>query len=134
MRIHLGWLTFLLAVAFAACLVATLILNSWFGFPNGRAALGFFGFGIPTVVVGVATAALWDGHKSLQKLLGWTGTMAGIICGVAVLLLVAGWVLSEGTEPVVGPIIGRLLGFGITALVCGAFGIVLLFEAEGKSI
>ncbi len=134
MRTHLGWLTFLLTVAFAACLVATLILNSWFGFPNDRAVLAFFGFGIPTMVVGGATAMLWDGHESLQKLLGWTGTMAGIICGVAVLLLVAGWVLSERPELVVGPIIGHLLGFGVTALVCGAFGIAMLYKAEGKSI
>jgi hypothetical protein len=133
MRIFLGWLTFLLAVAFAACLVAALILNSWFGFANGRTVLGFFGFGIPTVVIGGATAALWDGHKSLQKLLGWAGTMAGIVCAVAVLLLVAGLVLSERPEPVVGATIGRFLGFGVTALICGAFGIALLFEAEGKS-
>ena len=132
MRILLGWLTFLLAVAFAACLVATLILNSWYGFPNVRAAIGFGGFGIPTMVVGGASAALWDGHRSLQKLLGWTGTMAGIICGVAVLLLVAGWVLSESTEPAGGRIIGRLLGFGVAGLVCGGFGIAMLFVAEGK--
>ena len=134
MRTHLGWLTFLLAVAFATCQVATLILNSWFGFPNGRGVLAFFGFGIPTMVVGGATAALWDGHKSLQKLLGWAGTMAGIVCGLAVLLLVAGWVLSETPEPAVGPLIGRLLGFGVTGLVCGSFGIAMLFVAEGKTL
>jgi len=95
--------------------------------------MGFFGFGIPTMAVGAATALLWDGHTWLLKLLGWTGTMAGIVCGVAVLLLVAGCVFSQGTEPTVWPY-GRILGFSLTALVCGGFGISMLFSAEGKSI
>lgn len=133
-RTHLGWLTFLLALAFATCLVATLILNSWFGFLNVRSVLGFFGFGIPTVIAGVATAKLWDGRRSLLNLLGWAGTMAGIVSGVAVLLLVAGWVLSKQAEPAVGPLIWRVLGFGICGLACGGFGIVTLFQAEGKSL
>ena len=133
-RTLLGWLTFLLAIAFATALIGTLILNSWFGFPNVRGVLGFFGFGIPTIVVGGATAALWDGSKSLHKLLGWAGTMTGIVCAVAVLLLVGGWLLSERPESIFGPVLGRFPGFGVTALVCGGFGIAMLIEAEGKKI
>lgn len=132
MKVHLGWLTFILAVAFATCLVATLILNSWFAFPADRTLLGFFGFGIPTLVAGGATAALWDGRKPLQNLLGWAGTMTGIVCGVAVLLLVGQRVFSETPPTTVGTLIWHVLGFAVSASFCGGFGIATLFEAEGS--
>jgi len=132
-RAHLGWLMFMLALAFATCLVAVLILNTWFGFPAARTVMGFFGFGIPTMAAGGATAMLWDGRRPLQNILGWAGTMTGIVCGVAVLLLVGGWVLSDRAEPVVGSLIWRLLGFGVCGLVCGGFGIGVLFLAEEET-
>jgi hypothetical protein len=134
MRAHLGWLTFLLAAAFATCLVATLILNTWFGFPGSKCVIGFFAFGIPTMITGGATATLWDGSKSLQTLLGWAGTMTAIVCGVAVLLLVGAWIFSETVQPEVGPLVWRLVGFGVCGIACGGFGIAVLFQAEGKSI
>lgn len=135
MRAHLGWLTFLLAVAFAFCLIGTLVLNAWFDFPNQRAVRGFFAFGIPTMVIGAATALLWDGHKALQKFLGWAGTMAGLICAAAVLVLVVRWVLAEGLQPEVGlwVMLSRLGAFSATALVCGGFGIETLYSAEGRN-
>ena len=125
----LGWLTFLLALAFETCLVLALILNTWFGFPSEKTVLGYFGFGVPSMVMGGATAALWKGQKSLQNLLGWASTMTGLVCGVAVLLLVADRVFSEA-QSVVGPLIWRLVAFGVAGLVCGCFGITLLFHVE----
>jgi hypothetical protein len=122
----------MLAVAFATCMVGILILNTWYNFPAGKSAIGFFAFGFPTVGAGGATAMLWDGRRSLQTLLGWAGTMTGIVCGVAVLVLVGGWVLSETAEPAVGSLIWHLLAFGSCAVVCGGFGITILFQAEGK--
>ena len=132
MRTHLGWLTFLLALAFGACLVAALILNTWFGFPGERTVLGFFGFGVPTMITGGATAALWEGRKSLQNLLGWASTITGLVCGAAVLLLVADRVFSD-VQSVIGPLIWRLAAFGIAGLVCGGFGIDLLVQAEANT-
>jgi hypothetical protein len=123
----------LLAAAFAVCLVGTLALNTWRSFPVQRTVIGFFGFGIPTIAAGAATAALWDGHKALQSLLGWAGTMIGIVCGIAVLLLVGGWVFSDDVAPVVGPLIWRLVAFAVCGFVCGTFGIAMLFQAEAKA-
>ena len=74
LRIHLGWLTFVLAVAFVTCLLATLTFNAWLQVSDGRAIIAFFAFGIPTMIAGGATGRLWDGQQSLQTLLGWAGT------------------------------------------------------------
>lgn len=130
MRDHLGWLAFILATAFAICLMGTLILNSWFGFSGQKCAIGFFGFGIPTMIVGRATASLWEDKKDLQQLLGWAATMVALVCGVSVLVLVGGWVLSDRAGVAAGPLLARLIGFGVTGLVCGRFGIARLFKAE----
>lgn len=90
--------------------MGTLILNSWFGFSNGKCVIGFFSFGISTMIVGGATASLWADKKDLQQLLGW--------------------VLSDRAGRAVGPLLARLIGFGVTGLVCGRFGIARLFKAE----
>lgn len=133
MRVHLGWLTFLLGVAFVLCLFFILIWNAWFGFPNQRALLGFFAFGVPAMVITLATAALWDGHKALEKLLGWVATMAGIAAAIAVLALVIGWVISEQPNMPGMLVLSRLLGFGTAAVMSGAFGIQMLYKAEDKT-
>jgi hypothetical protein len=90
-RTQLGWLSFLLAKAFAGGLVLTLIGATWLGVEGRNGAIGFFGFGIPMIVADLGTAALWSGEKSLQKTLGWSSTVTGLVCGVARLFL---WALG----------------------------------------
>jgi peptidoglycan/LPS O-acetylase OafA/YrhL len=128
-RIHLGWLTFLLATAFAILLLLTLISSSWLELSINKGLYGFFGFGIPMIAVGAGAAELWSDDKPLKKLLGWTSTVTGILCGVAVLSLVADWVFFERTQPV----IGNLLGFATAGLVCGGFGIEILRGCESNA-
>lgn len=128
MRTHLGWFTYLLALAFAIGTLGTLSLNTWFGLPSDRAVAGFFGFGLSAVVGGAATSSLWENERSLQTLLGWAATMFGIACGVAVLLLVAGWVLKG--ESLAGPSVWRFLAFGVTGVASGAFGLATLPQPE----
>ena len=132
MRVQLGWFTFLLAVAFVTCLLATLTFKAWLHVSDTRAIVAFFAFGIPTMVAGGATGRLWQGQQSLQTVLGWASTMVGIVCGLAILVLVASWVFSDRGAVSTGPFIGRALGFGTCGLVCGGFGIRTLFRAEGK--
>ena len=139
MRAQLGWLTFLLAMGFAGGLVLTLIGTTWFSVSDGNGLIGFFGFGIPMIVAGLGTAALWSDQKPLQKTLGLASTLVGLVCGVALFILVAGWVLSDtkaNQPPAVGksePGVAHFFGFGIPMLICGGFGIAMLFESEGKS-
>jgi len=133
-RAFVGWLTFLLAMAFAVCLFGTLVKNTWFGLPNDRAVIGFFGFGVPMAMIGVATAFLWSGHKALEQILGWAGTMAGIAHAVAVLLLVAAHVMAESSNAATNASLTHFLAFGTAAVACGAFGITVLYQAEGKEL
>jgi len=135
MRAVLGWFTFLLTIAFATGLFVTL---ARFGTPMNAVVLGFVGFGIATIASCVATTALWAGFKRHEKLLGWTGTMAGILCGLVVLMGLAGVVFSPED---VGDSVNwwsvnwwllvRLIGLGVTAAVFGGYGISMLYKAEG---
>jgi hypothetical protein len=128
-RAQLGWLTFLLAVGFAGGLVLSLAGTAWFGNSGEKALIGFFGFGIPMIVNGLGTAALWSDEKRLLQALGWASTVIGVTCGVCLFMLVGGWVLGGDKAAV-----GQFFGFGIPMLVCGGFGIVILFESEGKRL
>jgi hypothetical protein len=132
-RTQLGWLSFLLAKAFAGALVLTLIGATWLGVESRNGAIGFFGFGIPMIVADLGTAALWSGEKSLQKTLGWSSTVTGLVCGVALFILVGTWVLADNQSTPPGNL-GHFLGFGTAMLVCGGFGISMLYEAEGKRL
>jgi len=131
-RILFGWLSFLLAAAFTGCLVFTLIITTWFGFPAWNGLAGFFGFGIPMVLAAFGAVVLSDDNAQLQKWLGWTSTTVGLACGVTLLILVAGWVMSDNRPNQPG--IAHFFGFGITMVSCGGFGIVTLFRSEGKKI
>jgi hypothetical protein len=144
-RAQLGWLTFVLAIIFAGGVVLTLIGTTWFAVSDNNGLIGFFGFGIPMIVAAQGTAALWSDQKPLQKTLGWASTLVGLVCGVALFILVAGWVLSESkaNRPLMSspsasvgksePNILHFLGFGFPMLMCGGFGIAMLFASEGKS-
>ena len=134
MRALVGWLTFLLAMAFAGCLLSTLVRNAWFSLPNENAVIGFFGFGVPMAAIGVGTAFLWHGYENLLKLLGWAATMIAIAHALAVLGLVAAWVWPEVTQPTGGTSLTRLLAFSVAAFMAGAFGIAMLYASEGKEI
>lgn len=144
MRAQLGCLTFLLAVGFAGAMLLCLVGNAWYGVDGEKAFIGFFGFGIPMIAAGVGAAALWLESKKLQRTLGWSSTVFGLVCGVCLFLLVAGWVglknspapSKTGGESAQArdsqPGILQFFGFGIPTLLCGGFGIVLLLESEGK--
>jgi hypothetical protein len=125
-RTQLGGLTFLLTIAFVGGLVVALIGATWFGLPRDNGLIGFFGFGIPMVVAGLGTAALWSGHKPLEKTLGWASALVGLVCGVALFILVAGWILTKESDT------GFLhfFAFAIPMLVCGSFGIAMLLKSE----
>ena len=133
MRTQLGWLSFLLAVIFAVGLVLSLIGATWFGVSGRSGLVGFFGFGIPMIITGLGASALWSDEKPLQKTLGWTSTVVGLTCGVALFILVAGWVLSDNQSYGPKGSIGHFFGFGTTMLFCGGFGIAKLLESEGKT-
>ena len=167
MRAQLGWLTFLVAVGFATGLVLTLVGTTWFSISDENGLIGFFGFGVPMVAAGLGSATLWMDQKPLLKILGWMSTIIGLVCGVSLLVLVAGWVLSDdksGQEPpglkrdrervteweagnsgspfdrlrnlhphVKPPNIAHFLGFGVSMLACGGFGIAMLFASDEKA-
>lgn len=121
-------------MVFAVCLFSTLVRNAWFSLPNERAVIGFFGFGVPMAAIGLATALLWHGYENLQKLLGWAGTMVAIAHAIALLGLVAAWVWPEVPHAAGGVSLTRLFAFSVAAFGAGAFGIVMLYESEGKEI
>ena len=132
MKVQLGWVCFLVTVTFACGLVVTLIGTTWFGVSDRNGLIGFFGFGIPMMASGAGTDALWSDEKPLQKMLGWTSAVFGLVCSVALFILVVGWVLSDNESNQPNVSIAHFLGFGIPMVYCGGFGIYLLFESEGK--
>jgi hypothetical protein len=129
MRTQLGWLTFLLKVRFMAGLLLTVLGTIWFTVSDDNALIGFWGFGIPMVLTGIATAWLWDDKTTPLRILGWTSTMAGVVCGASFLLLVAGWVLSTNK-----PSFAHSLGLIVPMVWCGSFGIFVLYKAEDKPL
>ena len=133
MKAHLGCLMFLLTVASAIGVMAIVLPHTLPRLPVQKSLVGFFAFGASTMVTGAATALLWAGHRSLQNLLGWAGTMAAVVCGGAVLYLVGNWLLSDSTASIfVGTMKWRLVGIAVCGFVFGSFGITILNEADHR--
>jgi hypothetical protein len=130
MRIALGWLTFILAGAFALGLLLSLEENVWGTLPNQRALVGFCGFGLPMIFAAWGTAALWSGAINCQKLLSWSSTLVALASGICLLLVVIEGVANGGSNHRLS--VGHFFGFGTTMLLCGTFGIVTLLELEKK--
>lgn len=145
MRTQLGWLTFLLAVLFAGGFVLTLIGATWYGISDTNGVIGFFGFGIPMMAAGLGTAGLWSEKAHLEKTLGWASTMLALTCGVALFILVAGWIMSDETlkklpekfpsisKPAKDTNVIHFIGFAAPMAICGGFGVMLLLKTEGKT-
>lgn len=144
MKASIGWLTFLLSVGFAGGMVSSLIGNVWFKVADANSVIGFFGFGIPMIVAGLGTAALWSEKKPLQKTLAVVSTFIGLTCGLCLFILVAGWVFADNSAEQPQPSTSRatvqqsrpsavhFFGFGVPMLVCGGFGIAMFFQSESK--
>lgn len=144
MRTQLGWLTFLLAIGFAGGLVLTLVGNFCSNISDENALIGFFGFGVPLILTGLGTSALWSDKEPLLKTFGWTSTVMGFACGVGLFILVAVWVLGDNKTKRSQPIatttsstpqelsFGLFYGFGIPMVLCGGYGIAVLLAAEEK--
>src|SRR5205085_308145 len=74
MKPLLGWLTFVLAIAFAAGLLLTIGGYAWGSVEGGTGFFGFFGFGIPMLLTGGASWGLWQLSPPHLTVLGWTAT------------------------------------------------------------
>lgn len=126
MKKQLGWLTYLLLVAFTAGLLLTLIGFAWSRLSDDKAGIGVLGFGLPMLLAGLAAHGLSTDQRRLRFLLGWTGTIAGLICGVCLLVCVAGMVLSTAEFTGSSPESLSCVGFGVLMLLCGGLGIAWL--------
>jgi hypothetical protein len=156
MKVTVGLLTFLLAVAFASGMFLTMVAVTWYGLDSGNALAGYFGFGIPMIITGLATSGLWhDKRPSPFDILGWTSTGFGLGYALMLLILVIGIVMPSpkapdttpyyqpgttviNTTPTSAPQTDRrsewfleFLWFGVGMLVCGGFGIYVLHQSEG---
>jgi len=130
MKRQLGWLAYLLLVAFTVGLLLTLVGFAWNGLSREKAGIGVLGFSLPLFLTGLATHALSRDEKCLRAVLGWTGTIAGLISGIALLACVVGMVLSAGEVPGSSPRALASLGFGLLMLVCGGLGIAWLVTSS----
>jgi len=126
MRKQLGWLAYLLLVAFTAGLLLTVIGYAWSRLSGDKAGIGVLGFGLPMLLAGLATHGLSRDERRLRLLLGWTGTIVGMVCGVCLLVCVAGMVLSAACFTGDSPEILASLGFGVLMLLYGGLGIAWL--------
>jgi hypothetical protein len=126
MRKQLGWLAYFLLVAFTAGLLLTMIGFAWSRLPGDKAGIGVLGFGLPMLLAGLATHGLSGDERRLRMFLGWTGTVAGMICGVCLLVCVASMVLSAASFTGASPEILASVGFGVLMLLCGGLGIAWL--------
>ena len=124
MKIILGWITFILFIGFAGGLMLTMISATWFNMPVEKAFIGFFGFGLPLMILGVETVVLWSNKLHFKKLFGWTNTIVSVAFGVCIFILVVRYVLLDSQE-LRTTIIIHSLGFGVPMIFCGCFGIKL---------
>ena len=130
MNKRLGWLAYLLLVAFTAGLLLTLIGFACSRLPAEKAGIGVLGFGLPLFLAGLATHGLSRDDRCLRLVLGWTGTIAGLICGIGLLASVAGMVVSEACFGGSSPQVLASLGFGLLMFICGGLGIAWLVSTQ----
>jgi hypothetical protein len=137
MRAFLGGICFILGLLCAGGLFFSTVRLAWSPIEGFNPAIAFFGFGIPMLILGVATAALWEDHQHLTKwCLGWSCTALGVCNALGLLAVLAGWV---------GLIPGRsgqglkseeafvcLAAFGIPMLLCGSTGIGILTGLQDR--
>lgn len=141
MKHTMGWLTYGLAVAFAALLLLAMAVNAWFKpLPDGKAFAAFFGFGIPALIAGGFTASLWAETGPVNDatyspgaqitrvvlteklgLLGWSCVVYSILHGICLVVAMVGIVWTN-TE--VG--FGEALSFAVPMALTGFYGMWIL--------
>lgn len=130
MKHTLGGLCFAVALAFAVGLFIGMARIAWGSSEKVNGFIAFFGFGIPMLLSGAGTFALWSDSKSHIQLFGWTCTVGGLIWAASLFYLLAGWVgfVSSSSRVEFFERVGLFLAFGIPMLVCGGAGIGVLVE------
>jgi hypothetical protein len=135
MKAILGGICFVLGLLCAGGLLFSTIRLAWAPIEGFDPAIAFCGFGIPMLILGIATAALWENHEHLSKwCLGGCCTALGLGNALGLLAVLAGWVglipgrLGEGLKA--GEAFVCLAAFGIPMLVCGGGGIGILTDLE----
>jgi hypothetical protein len=142
MKAILGGICFVLGLLSAGGLFFSTVRMAWSPIEGFNSVLAYFGFGIPMLILGGATGALWEKHPQLLKCLGWSCMVLGLVSALGLLALLAGWV---GLIPAIPAIPGRvgqafeqseavgcLLAFGIPMLICGGAGIGILTMLTGE--
>jgi hypothetical protein len=130
MKHTLGGLCFAVALAFAAGLYLGMAKVAWDANSKANGFIVFFGFGIPMLLAGAGTFALWSDSKLMVQRFGWACTVAGLLWAASLFYLLAGWVgiVSSDMKAGFAECVGLFLGFGIPMLVCGGAGIGVLVE------
>lgn len=130
MKHTLGYLCLAVTLAFAAGLFVGMVRVAWDADAKVNGFIAFFGFGVPMILAGAGTQALWSDSRHLIQRLGWTCTVAGLVWAVALLYLMAGWVglVSSNSQVGIDRCICLFLGFGVPMVVCGGAGIAVLVD------
>ncbi len=134
-RERLGCLTALVAAVFGTGLLVSMGRAAWFAADWKSSLLAFFGFGIPMVLLGVATYHLCEDSPPGQVYFGWGCVVFGLFWAVGLFVLIADWVNIIALNPVkVGFWEGSalFLGFVVPMLVCGGMGISTVIESSKK--
>lgn len=131
MKRQLGWLSYLLTLAFAVGLALTLVAFAWLGLDKDKAGVGTIGFGVPLVMSALVAGGLSSGERGLRAVLGWSGALVGFACGVALLICVASMVASDQRYNSSSPQVLASVGFGILMVLCGGAGIGWLTSRGG---
>lgn len=128
MKKPLGWLVYLLLLAFAAGLLWALAAFAWRHLAEDKAGVGVIGFGVPTFLAGMAVYGLSKDDRPLRLVLGWTSALVGLGCGVCLLVCVASMMISPERFDGSSPEVLSALGFGVVMFVAGGLGIAWLCE------
>jgi hypothetical protein len=135
MRAFLGYLGLVAAVGFEIGLFCSNASFSWYGKYDGAWA-GFFGFGIPMILLGLGVGSLWSPVPALLRVFAWASTLSAAVWAAGLFITVARWVglMSFGSvaKIEVSEGFGQFLAFAIPMLISGIAGIAILLEYDDK--
>jgi hypothetical protein len=134
MRKILGILGLFVAIGFEIGLFYSNGEFSWDG-RNEHPWAGFFGFGIPMVLLGYGVGALWFNMPDWLRGFAWICTLSGILWAGGLFITVGRWVglVSPGVQSSVFWVgVGSFFAFVIPMLITGGLGIAILLDHEDK--
>jgi len=126
MKKRAGWLLLTLSLAFTIGYFTGMAKIGWFD-AEVNGAVVFFGFGIPILLTGGGTLALWEDENSLICIFAWIAIVVATAFALCLLYVLGAFI---GLFPESKKSIVMLFGFGIPMIVIGVTGLVTLDRVD----